>query len=131
MKALIYTLKIWLSALFLGSLISEIIYNYSNPVSNLIKWMEFALPLGFVFSLPSFTVLFLLTFWLVNKRSTNKNKKIVISAVSVILCILPFIFFSMWYIPLFDFGLIAPYIAIILIGIWIYKLPPAISIEES
>jgi hypothetical protein len=132
-NALGFSLKVWLTALFLGSLGSGIILTDGHTgFSGLISWLSLSIIFGGIFSLPSFAILFLSSWKLCNISLTNLNRKLILTGVGILSCLLAFYF----AIDIFstDFDLFLPYFVTIIASIWFYKLNPATQsslIEEG
>ncbi len=126
-NALVYSLKVWLTALLLGSLGAGMtLYDKDSHISGLISWLGFVIFYGFFFSFPSFLILFLFVYRLNKKALSVINKKLILSGVGLTLTLLPFFmmiklgFMDSWS----DIFVITPYAIIIVFGIWFYKLNP-------
>jgi len=129
-NALGFSLKVWLTAVLLGSAILALIINQpslgtenSSFAQQTITIATMALLISSVLSIPSFAILLLSSWGLCNVTLTSLNRKFILTGVSMLLCLLAFFLMVQFYsITSGDFGLILPYFVTIVAGIWFYKL---------
>jgi hypothetical protein len=132
MKALAYSFKIWVTALAFGSTIYYLLQLVEEPetrkyagVGNLFIFIQNVFLYAFIFSLPCFLLL-IISVALVNVTPlTIPVKKIMLTAISILLTLLPFYYIEgggHWGQQAIMYA--ESYGSIIVAGIWIYKLEP-------
>jgi hypothetical protein len=140
-QALIYSLKVWLTTVVLGMRIAalikilldtdHLIYKFSDIFTSAV----YDIPVGLIACLPSFGI-FLLTVSLLRKSNYNiRSKKLVLSALGLLLSVLPFALlfthqlFNINYLPDMLPELCA-YTGLTIAGIWFYKLETLTTIKQ-
>lgn len=98
-----------------------------STVTGILGGIAFFIYVGFVLSIPSWLLLWLVTALLVIKSNQSINvKKLILSAVALLLSFLPLCFLLGKQSNAYDselFGWVIVYASIIVCGIWLYKLP--------
>ena len=125
-----YSLKVWITALLLGSVILGIIMMIVYPDGEVIKAIEdtlllslFAFLFGAILSVPSLLLFYLVVNQLLKTSSSVFNKKVGLSLTAILLGLLPFLIgyiTKQFVLHSFIYSII--YILIIVIAIWIYEL---------
>lgn len=131
-QVLIYSLKVWLTSVVFSPVLFFICDSmlHSNDLGNLsgaLGFIGYSITYGLVISIPSWLILFLFSGSLVNRQLKLHYKRILITAVSIVLSILPFYLlfrgddngFDL-YTKLWSFS----YCSIIVAGVWYYRLEP-------
>lgn len=132
--SLIFSLKVWLTSVVLSPVIIVLtklaVLNHEGVISTvkgILGGIAFFIYVGFLLSIPSFLLLWLVTALLVIKSNQSINvKKLMLSAVALLLSFLPLCFLLGKQSNYYDselFGWLVIYASIILCGVWFYKLP--------
>jgi hypothetical protein len=137
MKAIIYTLKVWLTSLALGSTLYYILRLLEEPVmrgngGGVLQFAFTVFKYSLIFSLPSF-VLLMVAVALVNRLDTTiLTKKLMLSAIGILLTLLPFYLLGGgWYWGQWAIRYAESYGSLIVLGIWIYRLSPVEKADEG
>lgn len=128
-NALAYSLKVWLTAVFLGSALLAVFIGFqaTPEVGSLISQIAFVMIIttlyGGAFSIPGLTILLLSSWGLCNVSLTNINRKLILTGIGVLSGLLAF-FVAIWLdvLRLSDRNFTLPYFVTTIAGIWFYKL---------
>ena len=117
MKPFVYSLCVWLCAIVVGSAIVCIL-SVTGPILTSFEYFTFACFFSFIFSIPSYFLLALLTNYLL-KTSLNLIKiKVLLTLFSAALVVIPIYLFE----GAFYFETCISYYLPILMGLWCFKL---------
>ncbi|WDF56450.1 hypothetical protein [Mucilaginibacter sp. KACC 22063] len=97
-----------------------------STVTGILGGIAFFIYVGLVLSIPSWLLLWLSTFLLLRSKQRNEIKRVILTAVALVLSFLPFCLFLGRRSNEFDsepLGWLVIYASIIVCGIWLYKLP--------
>lgn len=97
-------------------------------------FLGYAISYGLVLTTPCWLILFLFVGSLVNRNISTFNKRLMISALAIILTILPFYILFGHDDNFLDWDLIVwiiSYLMVIVAGIWFYRLERKFFIEEA
>ena len=122
-EALIYNLKVWLTAVFITPTLLKLFWmiigesSGSNAVGALMIF-------GGILSIPSVLLLFLITLFLIRQIITVNSMKLILSLAGVILTYLPIWFLNgrQFVLDSFMLNFFVGYTVCIIAGIWFYKL---------
>ena len=136
-QALIYSLKVWLTTVILGSLIMGIriwfLYDWlADRWDNEVKVQEITIPSGLVCYLPCWFIFGLLCWYLNKKAVSVRSRYIFMSLTAIILAMAPFAImdyqslFSLYAKGFFagfppDLFWTCTYVGVTLIGTWFYR----------
>jgi len=128
-NALAYSLKVWLTAVFLGSLILTIFLNWPSFAER-VSYVKQVTTVGIVitliscvFSVPSLIILLLSSWSLCNVSISNVNRKLILTGIGGLSGLLAFYVANLNHVlRLSDLGLIFPYVVVVIAGTWFYKL---------
>lgn len=129
-QAIIYSLKVWLTAVLLSPLLSVILFepfddHNSTDIKGALFFILLSIPYGLVLSIPSWLLLWI-SVWLVNRLSTSSiKKKWMLSIIGLVLSLLPFyLIFGHDDNPVGEGAIewAVAYCIVILAGIWFYPL---------
>jgi hypothetical protein len=118
-QALIFSLKVWVTAVIIGPLLRLFTMRIIGQISHSdTELLEISLVIGGIVSIPSWLLLFLATVQINKIAFTLAVKKLIITFIGIIFTLLPFqVLFvgvpSEWSIY---------YCIVIVAGIWFYKL---------
>jgi|SRR5580658_1129895 hypothetical protein len=96
-RVLLYCLKIWISALLIGTLLFLILsYAFSRPALDRdeLRIAGYFLAYGSIFSIPSFLLAWLGSFFILKASRSGRVKRLWIAVLAVPLSLLPFIIFD-------------------------------------
>lgn len=120
-NALIYTSKIWLTAVFLAPIIQGIInsFKYNGGFG---FWFFFGVIFGGALSAPSIALFWVVTVGLMKNSFSNKIIKLYLTFIGPLLVIFSF---SLAYLfadfTLKSFTLSIPYILVVIASVWFYR----------
>lgn len=129
-STLIYSLKVWLTAVVLAPMLTQLLdylcgVQQSYDLKGIFYFVLLSIPYGLMLSLPCWLLLWLATSLLNRTRLTNKNKKLLLSVVGFLLAALPFYLIFGHDDKGFNLETIvwaASYMLVIVAGVWAYKL---------
>ena len=124
-QAFIYSLKVWLTAVFITPLLLKLFWmiinesSGSNAVGALIIF-------GGILSIPSVLLLFLTSLILISKAITVTSMKLILSLAGIILAYLPVWILNgrQFALDSFMLNFFVGYTVVVIAGIWVYKLKP-------
>ena len=124
-QALIYSLKVWLTAVFIAPLLLKLFWIVTNESSGS-NAIGALIIFGGILSIPSVLLLFLTTIFLVRQTITVNSMKLILSLGGLILTYLPIWFLNgrQFVLDSFMLNFFVGYTVIIITGIWFYKLKP-------
>ena len=135
-QALIYSLKVWLTSVLLGPAIYLILDGFVYPggvgLAGGLGFIGYSIGYGLVLSIPCWLILFLLSGSLVNRKF--RYKRTLITVVSTILSVAPFYLLFRGDDNGFDGDTLLwafSYCAVIVAGVWLYRLEPKTEIEMA
>src|ERR1700761_4067963 len=123
MKAITYSLKVWLTGVILGSVIFLIMNLLEEPASaraqtDMVGLVPVILTFAFLFSLPSLGLLTGTVAFIERFNMSQLTKKLILTGIGILLTMLPLYYlFNDWYDVLKYTG---PYSSMIILGIWVY-----------
>ena len=135
-KALIYSLKVWLTALLLSPVLYWLVEtNFISPLKTsfegMIGFFGLSILYGLLLSIPSFLFLTFSCFFVNMLAQINAAKKRLITLIAFIFVILPFyLLFSRDDTSTLikdDLPLASSYSVVIIIGVWFYQLNPIVK----
>ena len=123
-NALAYSLKVWLTAVILGSLIlcvfvlspSSNNQHFDKQAASLVLITVFY---SAIFSLPSFFILLLSSLGLCNTSLTDIYRKLILTGIGILLSLLAA---RLSFLEEFELSFTLSYLIVTLAGIWFYKL---------
>ena len=127
-----YALKTWQTAVFFAPfIIIAFGLLHAGSIGDAVMFFAFGALTGMVFSVPS-ALLFWLAAYITTKQDIHwKYKKIILSVIGVTLTMLAFMLYADGTLPGKDmFAFIIIYAAVIVAGVWIYKLRTVPAEEE-
>ena len=124
-QALIFSLKVWLTAVFVTPLLLKLFWMIINESSgsNVIGAL---IIFGGVLSIPSVLLLFLTSLVLIRQVIATHSIKLILSLAGIILSYLPIWFLNgrQFILDNFMLNFFVGYTVIVIAGIWFYKLKP-------
>jgi len=129
--ALVYGLKIWLSAIVFGSLTFSTTFELTRddtipePIKYIVFWALVASICVLIFSIPGFVLFYFSILFLSKKTSISKiNRKLAIGIAGLVVCIITFaLLLLVGHVNVSDSYFSLPYVAFVITGIWFYKSP--------
>jgi hypothetical protein len=127
-QAFVYSIRIWLTSVFLPPLISNLIFMLLPDEGSFLELAGLfliQLLIGGLLSFCSFLFLFVFTYLFIKQNFVEINVKISLSIIGFVLAIIPIIWLTGWQLK-FDRSLIyfSPYPLVVIVGIWFYNLQP-------
>ncbi|MEO6149616.1 MAG: hypothetical protein ABIN95_02870, partial [Mucilaginibacter sp.] len=125
MRAFIYSLKVWKTSIFVSPLLIVFITKLQVDlrIDEANSMFVGGIILGFLFSIPSFMLLWIATYLVTHTHLKWGNKKTLLSFLSVALVLLAFSLYGrLRGLPRGEACLIAVYSIVAVTSIWLYKL---------
>lgn len=128
-RALIYTVKVWLTGVFLSPLLSNIIFflvtDYYDNIMESLSLFAFEVIMGCIFSLFGLPLFFLLAFILIRQSVHNIKSRLILSVMGLLSTLGPTLFLTQGR---FNYTnaiiLYLPYTVVVLVSIWLYIFNP-------
>ena len=135
-QTLMYSLKVWLTTVVVTPLLATLVLglfmrssDHSEPIGDDLGFFLACVVFGLAYSITPFLVMWYVGFR-INSRSWATGKvKMLLMTISIVLSALMFISFDL-YRGFLDWNTLylgLPYIAVLALSIWLYKLKPADS----